>query len=408
VPAAIAKAQGVTVDQMKAALVARAAQVRTTELATQDRLGLSPAMLESVANEADLFGGESGADQNMGVIESVGGSESAIEGNEAPVNYVDSVAPNDNAKRAAAAEEMKFYQEALSHPEVRRAIVDWEDTKSDGAPSFKEMSLRDQAGWVHEYARLVSEGAPWSTIEAAQRNHERDLNDGTEQLGQDTRLEGPASSVEGQVTAGTGTARAAISAPVGSGISERDETPQPKAAPAPKVTSKKKRTTVKVAPVDVAGTEWAAEFYATAEEVWDRDIVGPAAVTPFKNLTDTQKYVLLDALKNGDEETQGGAVQSVLKEINTVDAEAPAFSEGPTKKASISSRLLSWAKLVATGRTQEPVAMILANPSDVLRSAGIYRAVTMDFEHARHIMNTHPEIKAEDIAALPDLTFMHR
>ena len=70
--------------------------------------------------------------------------------------------------------------------------------------------------------------------------------------------------------------------------------------------------------------------------------------------------------------------------------------------AKISQKLLSWVKQI---RDRNPVPNALISPvaPPVYHMLGFTRPIAIDIEHARHIFNTHPEITAEDIAAIPDL-----
>jgi len=73
-----------------------------------------------------------------------------------------------------------------------------------------------------------------------------------------------------------------------------------------------------------------------------------------------------------------------------------------TQFSKISSKLLDWVKQIR-GRNPDPTASIMSVPSPVYRMLGFMRPISIDLEHARHILNKHTEISAEDIAALPDL-----
>ena len=95
----IAKAQGVSVDQVKSAMRSSVAGARTTEMSPHEALGLHPEA-QSQVNEAESYlGGEGGQVQTMGVINSIGGSQGEIGPNEAPPGYEWSAAPSENAQR---------------------------------------------------------------------------------------------------------------------------------------------------------------------------------------------------------------------------------------------------------------------------------------------------------------------
>ncbi|HNF62080.1 MAG TPA: hypothetical protein PKZ20_10155, partial [Rhodocyclaceae bacterium] len=174
----IARAEGIGVNDYKAKLRDRAATVRkaashTTETADETRLGESPAQQASVVDEAELLGGN-GA---MQVIESLGGSKSAVEENVSPPGYVDSVEPSENARRAAEANRAAFTKKALEHPEAQHAALDWDDARSDGVPAFADLTETDKAGWISDYVELVNEDAEWAAIEQRQREFENTLGD---------------------------------------------------------------------------------------------------------------------------------------------------------------------------------------------------------------------------------------
>lgn len=82
----------------------------------------------------------------------------------------------DRRQRAADAEWNASRREAANHPEAYNAIADWDGIKDEGAPAFHEMSLRDQVGWVLEYARIIDERAgDLKEIHRAQRDYEHNL-----------------------------------------------------------------------------------------------------------------------------------------------------------------------------------------------------------------------------------------
>lgn len=121
----IAKAQGVSVDQVKSAMRSRAAGVRTTEMSPHEALGLHPEA-QSQVNEAESYlGGEGGQAQTMGVINSIGGSQGEIGPNEAPPGYEWSAAPSENAQRHAQMERaLAAREEGTLLPTGDAAILD--------------------------------------------------------------------------------------------------------------------------------------------------------------------------------------------------------------------------------------------------------------------------------------------
>ncbi len=67
-----------------------------------------------------------------------------------------------------------------------------------------------------------------------------------------------------------------------------------------------------------------------------------------------------------------------------------------------SSPTKQWAQRVFDrNEVKEPVHPIISKPGKVLNIAGIFRPIVMDFEHTRHIFNTHPEITPDEIGRLP-------
>lgn len=110
---------------VKAALAARTAAVRSTETADVERLGLSPAMQAQQVEEAALFGSEGGADASMGTIETVGGSQGAVGEAEAPPGYVDSVAPSATTINANREQKMRDVVEAVRSGDLTDAVYEW-------------------------------------------------------------------------------------------------------------------------------------------------------------------------------------------------------------------------------------------------------------------------------------------
>jgi hypothetical protein len=83
------------------------------------------------------------------------------------------------------------------------------------------------------------------------------------------------------------------------------------------------------------------------------------------------------------------------------------FSEAAEiPKAKVNPTVLSWAKKVVAKEAEDAPYTLVANGNGkekTLNLAGIYRPVVLELEHTAHILNVHPEITVEDIAALPDL-----
>jgi hypothetical protein len=94
---------------VKAALAARTASVRSYEAPAEATLGLSPAQQTSSVNQDDLFGSEEGAQQSMGVISSVGGSQGEVEGAEIKPDYalVSAVSKAEGVSKQGAADMIK-------------------------------------------------------------------------------------------------------------------------------------------------------------------------------------------------------------------------------------------------------------------------------------------------------------
>ena len=141
-------------------------------------------------------------------------------------------------------------------------------------------------------------------------------------------------------------------------------------APAPKVTTKKKRV-AKPAQVDVGGSVWPADFYAMVEQTWNRDIAGPAAIAPFDRLADGQKYMLLDAVKNGNDEAQGEAVKKIIDELSDV-----AYSKTtavPSEKQLSEAAITQVVEKLLLPFSRKPPVLIRGSETEVLgesRSAG--------------------------------------
>ncbi|OHD21341.1 MAG: hypothetical protein A2Y38_16530 [Spirochaetes bacterium GWB1_59_5] len=333
------------VAELKTYLKNRTAEVRTTQESDVANLGLSPAAQNNqVVNESDLFGsGESGAEQNMGIINSVGGSQGETEGlrdghrdrdlgeenlrilreadrtkNDAKddgVQTADEVEREERVKAEAKARADAENKAALSIPEAKNAAVDWDEFKSNLAPRFADLTEQAQASWVVQYVETVSNDSSNEALESAQRDFERQLESSDVRA----NTEGPQGGVAAELGSVIEGDQGALAAPV------------QKAQPV--VTSKKRR------------------------------IAKP-------------------------EEGVGGKTQ---------------FSESEGRKATVNSKVLSWAQQVLVRRAKDAVVAIVTTPNALLKQVGIYRSITLDIEHAGHIMQTHPEIRPEDLAALSDL-----
>lgn len=76
----------------------------------------------------------------------------------------------------------------------------------------------------------------------------------------------------------------------------------------------------------------------------------------------------------------------------------------PARK--IDKDIQSWAQKVHDGGRRSgngDAVMILRAPTKALQLGGIFRPIGIDWNHAKHIFNTHPEITPEDIGAMPDM-----
>lgn len=122
----LAEAHGVSTEVAADILREYFRAQRNVQAADTANLGMSPASQASALDEQELFGSENGAEQHMGTIETVGGSQGAVGRSELPPSYVDSVEPNDNARAAAAANRQQHLQDLLNHPESRTALNDWD------------------------------------------------------------------------------------------------------------------------------------------------------------------------------------------------------------------------------------------------------------------------------------------
>lgn len=174
----LAASQGISVEEMKAALRARTAEVRTTEMSEADKLGLSPKQQSSVFNEEDLFGNENGAEQNAEVINSVGGSQSEIGTSEAPTDLVLNRpdAPEVVANREKSTNETAVLTAMVAEARdiagkyAEEAQSTWneyaESSKPNGSP-FSAIPLKLQLAWLQEYAQLVEDKGhlPWAKLE---------------------------------------------------------------------------------------------------------------------------------------------------------------------------------------------------------------------------------------------------
>lgn len=123
---------------VKTALAARTAAVRSTELPNVERLGLSPAMQAQQIEEAELFGTEGGAEPSMGVIETVGGSQGAVGEAEAPPGYVDSVTPSAKTSEENQVQKVRDLAEAIRSGDLADAVYEW-NQQVDRVPGVTEI-----------------------------------------------------------------------------------------------------------------------------------------------------------------------------------------------------------------------------------------------------------------------------
>jgi hypothetical protein len=110
---------------VKAALAARTASVRSYEAPAEATLGLSPAQQTSSVNQDDLFGSKEGAQQSMGVISSVGGSQGEVEGAEIKPDYalVSAVSKAEGVSKQEAADMIKgLNKEMVANPAVEEDV----------------------------------------------------------------------------------------------------------------------------------------------------------------------------------------------------------------------------------------------------------------------------------------------
>lgn len=161
-------------------LANRTKAVRTTEAADEDMLGTSPAnftkgslQVGAKLDNSDLFGDDAGADQSFGVVETVGGSQSAVGENElAPVD--DKPDPVTERRQAEALERnAAFQREALSRPEAAEAAADWDDMRSSHAPLAKDLSRQDAYEWLMSYMEWKHGDITEETLAADQLDIER-------------------------------------------------------------------------------------------------------------------------------------------------------------------------------------------------------------------------------------------
>jgi len=148
VAANIAKAHGMTVEQLRASLKERGVANRAVDAAGAEKLGLSPDQQDSVGIEgSELFGNaESGAEQHMGIISSPDGSQSATVAHAVKLTaeqlaknklavadaapYLKDAPTQENAKagekeqRAAKAEENRRKKAAEAEAAIQRRIAD--------------------------------------------------------------------------------------------------------------------------------------------------------------------------------------------------------------------------------------------------------------------------------------------
>lgn len=167
---ALAKQQGKTVDELKAALKARAVANRVTEESTQDKLGLAPAQQESVVNETDLFGSaEGGAQQTMGIVESVGGSQANIADDMRDLPVVENPVATEQETKASKREMNRRFEAELEAMRMQRR-KDAEAAFASGDAIEGEVlppELRDYAGNPIKQVDIDDAAAEWEDREGS-------------------------------------------------------------------------------------------------------------------------------------------------------------------------------------------------------------------------------------------------
>ncbi len=110
---------------------------------------------------------------------------------------------------------------------------------------------------------------------------------------------------------------------------------------------------------------------------------------------------------------QGAEDDALLADLGVeVKGERPTTNQGFTITDSMRAKVSEGVPLFSTARNwaqgiydgnepREPVMPLVRKPSAALNIAGIYRPITIDYEHVRHIFNTHHEITPEHIGRLP-------
>ena len=179
----LAKVMGMTVAEAKAQQ-----KSRNVEAADATRLGLSPKhQVTDAVDSVAVFGGseDSAVTQGMGLINTVGGSQGAVGARDDALQptvttAAEAAVATEIEQRSAAqakAEAEKAAAALLKHPEAGNAATDWDETKSDNAPAFAELTVMAQADWIGTYvdALETAEGDPFPVIEKEQRKFERVL-----------------------------------------------------------------------------------------------------------------------------------------------------------------------------------------------------------------------------------------
>ena len=318
----IAKSLGMTVDGVKEVLKARAVGQRTTEGHNQDGLGLPPEMQSMQLDEQNLFGGESGAQQSMGIIASEGGAQSDIGGNEAPPNYVDSVTPSENTlaharmERAQAVpqlpEEMTTLELVQSRIpdaqpiDVIDAEAEYDAQLLEGDVPFAELPVQLQAQAVRAYINWQDGNI---TSQLLTRIH-GDIADAHRQLRKQTpELQGAASGPRGDNDA-SGEGRSVEEGSTAQGvpgrISRASEAGDTAASPAVPETSS---TTARSSDAqESASTSEDQGVTARAIEArWNE-----SNSVPWDTLTDEQKNYLLGSGTWAEVDEAASEVQSEL------------------------------------------------------------------------------------------------
>jgi hypothetical protein len=173
----IAQQMGTNVQELKNSMQSLAVQRRQVEDSDFDTLGLSPADQRSVVDASELFGNaETGAVPGMGVIDSVGGSQSARSGSNVGPTATDLARPDPVhearvAEATAARDAAK--RAALEQPEAEAAALDWDDMRSDTAPNAKDLSFEDAFEWLMTFMEWKNGDITEEQLAAEQRDIER-------------------------------------------------------------------------------------------------------------------------------------------------------------------------------------------------------------------------------------------